>query len=50
LSENDKKEENVQERYEEKITNVGTSDKYTCEICHLDFRTKTEYENHGCLN
>lgn len=49
MSENDKKEVEEVERDNEMSTDVITSDKLICEVCHLDCPTRTAYENHGCI-
>jgi hypothetical protein len=50
MSENDKKDKEEVKRDNEMSTDVITSDKLICEVCHRDFPTRTAYENHGCIN
>ena len=50
MSENDKKDVEEAKRDNEMSTDVITSDKLVCEVCHRDFPTRTAYENHGCIN
>ena len=50
LSENDEKDKEEVKRDNEMSTDVITSDKLICEVCHRDFPTRTAYENHGCIN
>lgn len=50
MSEKDKKEDEEVKRDNEMSTDVITSDKLICEVCHRVFPTRTAYENHGCIN